>query len=121
MRRLSAGGAVVLLIASCACGGGEDGPALRAQFSERFDHTVEGPLACPVVAVHFTDESTGEPTEWEWTFEATDPFAIVDEPATSSEQNPTWAPGAYSADVTLKVSRDGSEDSITRHISTGIC
>ncbi|MFA5418640.1 MAG: BACON domain-containing carbohydrate-binding protein, partial [Bacteroidales bacterium] len=47
--------------------------------------------------INFTDQSTGDPTSWQWTFEGGDP-------ATSSEQNPSVfysTPGVY--DVTLTV------------------
>ncbi|MEM6840639.1 MAG: PKD domain-containing protein [Bacteroidota bacterium] len=59
-------------------------------------------------SVSFTDQSAGQPTSWQWTFEG-------GEPTTSTEQNPVVvynAPGIY--DVKLIVSNDGSEHTQTK-------
>lgn len=101
---------VVLVVLASGCS--DDGRALHAEFSARFDQPATGPTSCPVTAVHFTDQSTGEPTEWEWTF---------GDGTTSHEQNPTWEPGAVTAEITLKVSRGNAEDSITKRINTHMC
>ncbi len=56
--------------------------------------------------VVFTDESTGNPTNWNWNFEG-------GEPEFSEEQSPTITynfPGTYQ--VTLKASNENSEDTI---------
>lgn len=48
---------------------------------------------CAVLSVTYTDQSSGNPTSWQWTF----PGGM---PQTSTEQNPTvmyFAPGVYSA------------------------
>ncbi len=58
-------------------------------------------------SISFTDQSTGNPTSWEWTFEGGDP-------AVSTDQNPTVSygePGLY--DVTLRVTNSNSEDTQT--------
>ena len=65
-----------------------------------------------MTAVHFTDESKGEPTEWEWTF---------GDGTTSTEQNPTWEPGAVTSEALLRVSRGIAEDSITQRITSYEC
>ncbi|MEM1135537.1 MAG: PKD domain-containing protein, partial [Bacteroidota bacterium] len=60
-------------------------------------------------AITFNDNSAGEPTSWEWTFEGGNP-------ATSTEQNPqvTYATsGIY--DVTLRVSNEFQSDIIQRN------
>ena len=57
--------------------------------------------------VEFIDETCGNPTSWEWTFEG-------GTPATSNEQNPVVVyedPGTY--DVTLTVSNGTDEETIT--------
>ena len=91
-----ASSAVLVAILASACAAEEDDPALPAKFSARFEQPVTGPTSCPVTAIHFTDESTGEPTEWEWTF---------GDGSTSTEQNPTWETGAIAAEIKLKMSR----------------
>lgn len=61
---------------------------------------------CPEGTVNFQDESTGDITSWEWTFEG-------GEPNTSTEQNPAViynSPGNW--DITLTVS-DGSGSNTT--------
>ena len=103
--------ATVLVIAG-GCSDSEDGPPLEARFSTRFEQPNTGPTSCPVTAVHFTDESTGGPTKWDWTFGGG---------STSKEQNPTWEPGAVTAEITLHVSRGRVEDSIAERITTHEC
>jgi PKD repeat protein len=90
----------------------DEGSPVRAQFSATFDQPATGPTSCPVVAVRFTDRSSGEPTSWKWTF---------GDGTTSTDQNPTWEPGAVTAEVTLTVSRGEAEDSITKRITTHEC
>ncbi len=102
---------VPALVLASGCNG-DDGPALDAQFSTRFEQPSTGPTSCPVTAVHFTDESKGEPTEWKWTF---------GDGTTSTEQNPTWEPGAVTAKITLRVSRGNTGDSVTERITTHDC
>jgi PKD repeat protein len=73
-------------------------PPLAAGFSSDLTSV------CETNQVQFYDESTGNPSAWEWTFEGGDP-------ATSNEQDPLVTyntPGVY--DVTLTVTK-GSEDS----------
>jgi PKD repeat protein len=73
-------------------------PPLAAGFSSDVTST------CETGEVQYYDESVGNPSAWEWTFEGGDP-------ATSNEQDPLVTyntPGVY--DVTLTVSK-GSEDS----------
>jgi PKD repeat protein len=64
---------------------------------------------CPGSGIDFTDESTGNPTAWYWTFEG-------GTPATSSDKNPSGivysTPGDYS--VTLRITRGTSADSTTQ-------
>ena len=58
--------------------------------------------------VHFQDQSTGNPTSWEWTFEGGNP-------ATSSEQHPTVIyPDAGTYSVTLKASNRSGSSTYTR-------
>ncbi len=67
-------------------------PLLTAAFS------VDNSTICTGSSVHFTDQSVGSPTDWNWTFEG-------GTPSTSTLQNPVVvysAPGVY--DVTLEVS-----------------
>jgi PKD repeat protein len=62
---------------------------------------------CEGGQVQFTDESTGNPSSWEWTFEG-------GTPATSTEQNPVVTyeiPGGY--DVTLTVASGSANNTIT--------
>lgn len=103
---------VAALVLAGGCSSGEDAPTLEAQFSARFEQPTTGPTSCPVTAVHFTDESKGDPTEWEWTF---------GDGTTSTERNPTWEPGAVTAEITLRVSRGDADDSITDRITTHEC
>lgn len=57
---------------------------------------------CAGETVSFTDQSTGDPTSWNWTFEGGDP-------PTSTEQNPSVVfAGEGDYDVTLEIS-DGSD------------
>ena len=58
--------------------------------------------------IQFTDQSTGNPDSWAWTFDG-------GVPATSTDQNPVVVyptPGVYN--VTLVVSNDSGSDSITQ-------
>ncbi|MCF8232219.1 MAG: PKD domain-containing protein [Bacteroidales bacterium] len=58
--------------------------------------------------VQFTDESCGNPTSWEWTFEG-------GTPSESNEQNPVVIyeePGTY--DVTLTISEGSNEETLTK-------
>lgn len=71
--------------------------------------TVDTSLVCAGDCISFTDESTGDPTSWSWTFEG-------GSPATSTEQNPSEicfdTPGSY--DITLTVTNDnGSDQTLT--------
>jgi PKD repeat protein len=71
-------------------------------------------------SVHFTDQSTHEPTSWSWSFPG-------GTPATSAVQNPTIAyntPGVYS--VTLTATNSGGSCTFTREnyvqvTSSGYC
>lgn len=58
--------------------------------------------------VYFTDQSTGSPTSWEWTFEGGDP-------ATSTEQNPVITYNALGTfDVTLTVTNATGSNTLTK-------
>jgi len=73
---------------------------------------VSGAADAPV-AVQFTDTSTGEPTSWLWDF---------GDGSTSTDQNPMVAyylPGTYP--VTLTVSNDAGQDTITEDYIIGAC
>lgn len=74
--------------------------------------TASTTTTCVGSPVNFTDNSTGGPTSWSWTF----PGAI---PPTSTSQNPTgvtWtAPGTYT--VTLIVSNTNGSDTTTQVIT----
>ncbi len=62
----------------------------------------------PPLTVQFTDQSTGNPTSWQWDFDG-------DETVYATEQNPVWvyeSPGLY--DVTLIVAWDGFLDTLTK-------
>jgi PKD repeat protein len=100
---------VAVTLAGCSSDGGMD---LKADFSSRFEQPNTGPTSCPVIAIHFEDRTTGDPTSWEWTF---------GDGSTSSEQNPTWETSAVVAEVTLTAKRGDADDSVTRTISTGEC
>ena len=81
-------------IESCA-------PALAAGF------TADPETGCVGIPVNFTDESTGSPTSWDWTFEGGDP-------ATSTDQNPVVIYNAVGDwDVTLSVSDGTNSNSQT--------
>ncbi|HCT29184.1 MAG TPA: hypothetical protein DIW31_00255, partial [Bacteroidales bacterium] len=59
-------------------------------------------------AIRFTDQTTGTPTSWNWTFAG-------GSPATSTEQNPVVtyaAPGNY--DVTLTATNSAGENTLTK-------
>jgi photosystem II stability/assembly factor-like uncharacterized protein len=76
-------------------------PLLTASF------TASNSLVCVGNTVQFTDQSVGNPTSWNWTFEGGNP-------ATSTLQNPlvTYStPGIY--DVTLQITRGTSTNTIT--------
>ncbi len=82
-------------IESCA-------PPLAAQFAAMPSSVCQGST------ISYVDQSAGNVTEWNWTFEAGDP-------ATSTEQNPVVMydqPGDW--DVTLEVSDGSSTNSITK-------
>ena len=67
-------------------------PQITANFSSDVTTLEEGNI------VEFTDESTGEITSWNWTFEGGDP-------STSTEQNPTvkyTSEGEYNVSLTVK-------------------
>lgn len=81
---------------------GISGSDLNAQFQANDTMINEGG------SVSFTDQSTGEPTSWEWTFEG-------GTPASSTEQNPTVVyntGGAY--DVTLTVYNASGSSTLTK-------
>lgn len=64
-------------------------------------------IVCPNGTVKFIDESTGQPTTWQWTFPG-------GTPSTSTQQNPTVqykTTGIY--DVTLKVTNTFGSNTIT--------
>lgn len=71
--------------------------------------TADQTTIIPGGSVNFTDESTGSPTSWEWTFESADT-------PTSTDQNPAnisySAVGSY--DVTLVVSDGTDFDTLTK-------
>ncbi|MFP4471972.1 MAG: PKD domain-containing protein [Bacteroidales bacterium] len=76
-------------------------PPIMAGFSAS-DYDI-----CEGLEVQFTDESTGDITSWEWTFEG-------GTPETSTEENPTvmyTAPGEY--DVSLTVSDGTNSNTIS--------
>ena len=64
---------------------------------------------CPETGVNFTDESSGVPTSWLWTFDG-------GTPGTTTLKNPSnivyTAPGNYA--VKLVISRSGNSDSTTK-------
>ncbi len=96
------GGPLYQLGQSTACGSTVMDP-VHANF-------IGSPLSIPVGGtVNFTDQSTGNPTSWQWTFTG-------GTPSTSTQQNPSGiqynAVGLYS--VKLKVSNAISSDSITK-------
>jgi len=69
--------------------------------------TADVAQVCPGGQVQFTDQSTGSPTAWAWTFEG-------GTPATSTAQNPVVTyetPGVY--DVSLTVSSGAANNTIT--------
>jgi len=68
------------------------------------DFTASSGNICPTQSVTFTDQSTGSPTSWSWSFPG-------GTPATSSAQNPTVTyntAGVY--DVTLTASNSNGSD-----------
>jgi parallel beta-helix repeat protein len=85
--------------------GSANGNGLQASFAMDHDQGTT-PLT-----VHFTDTSTGSPTEWEWDL---DGDTVVD----SHEQNPTWTyrfGGEYN--VTLTVHNDASSDAAVKTVT----
>ncbi|MEP0987846.1 PKD domain-containing protein [Ekhidna sp.] len=59
-------------------------------------------------SITYTDQSTGNPVSWNWTFEGGDP-------ATSTEQNPTVTyPSVGTFDVSLTVSNQTTKDDLTK-------
>ncbi len=72
------------------------------------DFSVDNTTPCALSPVNFTDESTGFPATWSWTFEGGDP-------ETSADQNPAGivydTPGTYN--VTLVVTNAAGDDSLT--------
>ena len=80
---------------------GGSGKILRNMAGLTADFSADNDSVCSGGTINFTDESTGGPSSWLWTFEG-------GTPATSTEQNPSVvynAPGTY--DVQLEVS-DGT-------------
>jgi PKD repeat protein len=67
------------------------------------DFTANATSICPGSGINFTDQSSGTPASWEWTFDG-------GTPSSSTEQNPVnivySIPGDYS--VTLTVTKDTS-------------
>lgn len=90
MRVIAVGLSLTVVTALDSCASGGDSPELEAAFSAQFDHTTTGSTSCPVTAIRFTDESTGEPTSWDWQFE---------EGETSEQQHPTWETSAIVAEA----------------------
>jgi photosystem II stability/assembly factor-like uncharacterized protein len=77
---------------------GGSGTILRKMASLSVAFSADTDSVCATNSVNFTDESTGNPTSWLWSFEG-------GTPATSTEQNPVVfynTPGVY--DVTLTIS-----------------
>lgn len=74
--------------------------------------TTDTLFICKGDCISFTDESTGEPTSWNWTFDGADP-------SSSTLQNPSSicydTTGTF--DVTLVVSNDGGSDQIISSIT----
>ena len=72
------------------------------------DFSADDTTPCTGSPVNFTDESTGSPASWSWTFDGGDP-------ATSSDQNPAGivydTPGTFN--VTLVVTNGAGDDSLT--------
>lgn len=71
--------------------------AAFAQPSAKF--TASTTTGCPPVVISFTDNSTGSPTGWSWTFSGS---GVT--PSTSTLQNPTVSysqPGTYSVSLTV--------------------
>jgi hypothetical protein len=99
-------------LASCTNDGGGGDSRLHAAFSAEFDHATTGPTSCPVTAIRFKDETTGDPTEWEWQFP---------DGGTSNEQHPIWETNSVVAEVTLTVRRGDDHDSIIEEIDTVQC
>lgn len=72
------------------------------------DFTANPTTVCPGGQVQFTDLTTGNPTQWQWTFTG-------GTPSSSTLQNPTViynSPGSYS--VTLLVSNGSSSDQVIK-------
>lgn len=70
--------------------------------------TANNTQICAGGSVQFTDQSVGNPTSWNWTFEG-------GTPATSTLQNPsiTYAtPGVY--DVTLQITRNTTSNTVVK-------
>ncbi len=77
-------------------------PQLQAAFA------ADNSAVCQGGTVHFTDQSAGAPTGWNWTFEG-------GTPSTSTLQNPivTYAtPGVY--DVTLTITKSTLSNTLTK-------
>jgi len=82
-------------------------PVTNGQLISNFSASITA--LCLGSSVNFTDESTGNPTTWTWTFDG-------GTPSTSSVKNPSnivySGPGDYS--VKLLVTRSATTDSITK-------
>ncbi|WP_107037698.1 PKD domain-containing protein [Brumimicrobium mesophilum] len=76
------------------------------------DFSTEEFVICSGTCIDFTDESTGDPTSWEWDFGGATP-------ATSTSQNPSNicfdTPGTYA--ITLTVTNSGGSNQITTPVT----
>ena len=87
---------------------------LVADFSYEVSYDTEraGPTSCPLDGIQFTDESTGEPTAWEWDF---------GEGITSTEPDPLVEGEPPGAEVTLTVTRSEESDTTTEALTYSVC
>ena len=98
----------VTLTATNSCGSETTSQTVSLLIAPTAGFSVENTSGCAPFEVQFSDQSSGNATAWNWTFEG-------GTPATSTEQNPTVTyntPGIY--DVSLTVSNSAGENTLSQ-------
>lgn len=91
------------LLISFVCG------SFTAEAQWKADFSADITDACHPFTVHFTDKSSGAPTNWKWDFGDNEGFSYEQNPAKSFDK-----PGKYTITLTIGNSITGKKDTIVR-------